>query len=83
MAYFNMMMNEIYNMNMYIDNFNYVYMYNTIVNNIIMNNIPIDYFGFGHFQVNTLYNFLAPYVINNLNNNDILIPTIQEVINQE
>jgi len=48
-----------------------------------MNNIPIDYFGFGHFQVNTLYNFLAPYVINNLNNNDILIPTIQEVINQE
>ena len=74
-----MMMEQIYNLNMYIEGFNYVYMYNTIVNNIIMNNIPIDYFGFNPIQVNYIYLFLTPIV----NQNQIMeIPTIYEVLNQ-
>ncbi len=70
---FNLMMDNVYNMNMYIEGFNYVNMYTTIVNNIILNNIPIDYFGFTPYQVNTLYNVLYPIIgVNNLYNQNVI-----------
>ena len=72
---FNLMMEHIYNMNMYIEGFDYVNMYTVILNNIILNNIPNNYFGFTHYQINTLYNVLYPIITVNINNN-------QNVLNQ-
>ena len=73
---FNTMMIYVYNNNMFIEGFDYVYMFNTIVNNIIVGNLPVDYFGFSYIQIITLYNILFPLVLNH----NINIPTIEEVL---
>ena len=52
------------NEGMYVEGYNYHTMYNIMANNIIENLIPIDNFIYTFQQVNDLYNFLTPLILN-------------------
>jgi len=62
------------NQGMYVENYNYHTMYNTMENNIIHNLIPIDTFIYTFQQVEELYNFLTPIVLNGNVNENIIEP---------
>jgi len=76
MAFYNDMMNQIYNEGIYYEGFNYLHMYNIIVHNILGNIIPTETFIYTYTQMNRFYDFLTPLIMNNLydnnnnNNND-------------
>jgi len=70
MAFYNEMMNQIYNEGIYYEGFNYLHMYNIIVHNILGNIIPTETFIYTYTQMNRLYDFLTPLIMNNLYNNN-------------
>jgi hypothetical protein len=83
------------NQGMYVEGYNYHNMYNIMANHIIENLIPVDNFIYTFQQVNALYDFLTPLVMNdianeianqnNMNqdiiNNPVMNPVIDQVDN--
>ena len=64
MAHYNTFLQHIMNQGIYVEGYNYHTMYNIMANNIIENLIPIDKFIYTFQQVNDLYNFLTPLILN-------------------
>ena len=95
MAHYNTFLQHIMNEGMYVENYNYHNMYNIMANHIIENLIPVDNFIYTFQQVNALYDFLTPLVMNdnvneanqnNMNqdiiNNPVMNPVMNPVIDQ-
>lgn len=95
MAHYNTFLQHIMNQGMYVEGYNYHNMYNIMANHIIENLIPVDNFIYTFQQVNALYDFLTPLVMNdianeianqnNMNqdiiNNPVMNPVIDQVDN--
>jgi len=81
MAHYNTFLQHIMNEGMYVEGYNYHTMYNIMVNHIIENLIPVDNFIYTFQQVNALYDFLTPLVLNDLANDIANQNNIQDIIN--
>ena len=96
MAHYNTFLQHIMNEGMYVEGYNYHNMYNIMANHIIENLIPVDNFIYTFQQVNALYDFLTPLVLNdiandianqnnmnqNIINNQVMNPVMNPVIEQ-
>jgi len=80
MAYYEDFVNLIINQGMYVEDFDYMAMYNIMVHTIIENIIPTTTFIYTYRQVNMLYNYLTPLVLMELNQHDIQINEIENII---
>jgi tRNA G10 N-methylase Trm11 len=73
MAHYNTFREYIINHGMYVEGYNYQDMYNTMATIILENIIPIDHFIYTFQQMNDLYTFLTPLILNEA----------QQIINQQ
>lgn len=64
MTFYAAFMNEIYNLGIYYDDYNYQNIYNNLLHNIENNIIQVNNYGFTYNQVMHLHNFLSICVIN-------------------
>ena len=67
MAHYNTFREYIINHGMYVEGYNYQHMYNTMATIILENMIPVDHFIYTFQQMNDLYTFLTPLVLNEVN----------------